>query len=392
MGSAAKVIAIVLAVFLFLTAALMELVTGSFAEGSPEALFQSRYRSLLSARSGASYGYQIAQVALAEWEAHGGISGAGWTYCSYWDKPIEDWCCDFVYYCADLCRYVEGTENAGPDPLFGQYTAVCDELWRSLIAHGAETFSAWDNITPQPGDIVFYHNEGEVAATTLSINANPCHVGIVVEADGSSITTVEGNTGGRSAQYSYLKKIYIADIRGAAWDGAAVYGFAWPQYPYSVDMIGDLSQPFYFETSAPDLAYSGHAVPGLTASQIASIKNTIFGEYGYNLGGAIAVAQSIRDNVDRSAAITYDNFVTACQYDGGMVQRAEDIYDTLVVNTAFDYVFIKGCSAIRHPIYCFYSKTPELQTDADYQALFLKQLRFVLEVGDMRYFSWEENS
>lgn len=147
---------------------------------------------------------------------------------------------------------------------------------------------------------------------------------------------------------------------------------------------------FYFPLDYPDTDYVGHAVPELTASQIASIKNTLYGEAGYSLETMILVAQAIRDNVDRSPLVTYDNFVTECQFFGGYEERPASVYDTALVNQAFDYIFVQGNSAVQHRIYCFYTRTPSLQTDDDYQALFALPLEFIIEADNTRFFCWNE--
>lgn len=152
---------------------------------------------------------------------------------------------------------------------------------------------------------------------------------------------------------------------------------------------GTTSDEFYYTIPNADPNYQGHSVPNLTASQIAKIKNTLYGEYGTNLGACILIAQSIRDNVDRSPDITYDNFVQSCRYYGGYPERDPSVYETEIVNQAFDYVFVKGGSGVQHKVFVFYSKNGKMQSDDDYQALFLAPLEFVIEVGVARFFCWD---
>lgn len=152
---------------------------------------------------------------------------------------------------------------------------------------------------------------------------------------------------------------------------------------------GSLTNEFYFAIDNIDPDYQGHAVPELTPSQIAKIKNTLYGEYGSNLGACIMIAQTIRDNVDRKwPDVTYDNFVEEFKYYGGYPERDPSVYETDIVNQVFDYVFVQGGSAVQHPVYCFYTPTDTLQSDEDYQKLFYLPLEFIIEIGVARFFSW----
>lgn len=155
---------------------------------------------------------------------------------------------------------------------------------------------------------------------------------------------------------------------------------------------GTLSDEFYITIDNPDPSYRGHSVPNLTAEQIANIKNTIYGEYGSNLTACIVIAQSIRDNVDRSwPDCNYDNFVEVCKYYGGYPERSPEEYETENVNLAFDYVFNQGGSAVQANVFAFYTPLPSagLNNDSDYQALFAKPLNFVVQVGTARFFNWD---
>lgn len=368
--------------------------------GSAAARLRAEYRTRLLSRGG-DWAQMLAQVAIDEYEELGDIENTGVKYCSHFDYPLVGWCCCFVYYCADICGFVEGTENTGDSPIFGSPTAWPPAGWLQLLESGGTAFTAFDaTMEPQPGDIYFLYNvpagSGIGAATAVETYfLEQTHIGIVVENHGDyCISTIDGNCNSRvrgDPSTSVVTKYTWRDIRKELYPGTAIYGFIRPNYPEKwTELIGDLTKPYYFASSDPDMNYSGHTVEGLTDAQIANIKNTIYGEFGYDLGGAIAVAQSIRDNVDRSPSITYDNFVRSCQYFGGYPQRSPAEYETEIVNTAFEYVFQKGGSAIQHPIFVFYAPVPAdgLETDADFQALFLAELEFVLEIKPARFFSW----
>ena len=74
---------------------------------------------------------ELAAVALREYEQNGNIKGGGKVYWSYWNKGVEAWCVDFVYYCGDQIGLV------GQDKPFGPYTAACTTAWSQLKAQGA---------------------------------------------------------------------------------------------------------------------------------------------------------------------------------------------------------------------------------------------------------------
>lgn len=346
----------------------------------PFSFFTSAFSDLLALRQeylGTS-GATIAAIAEQEYDQYGD------TVCGdrYWTSP-HDWCVDFVWWCADQIDLV------GSGNLFGSWTSYVPTAIDQLIANGAEYYGPGDGVTPQPGDIITWWGGGRAGrASDYSPGAYGRHIAIAVEATDYSVTVVEGNAGGGGYASSKLRRNTYS-LNGLSYGTSYIYLIIRPNYPAS--SAGGLNNPYYFVISSPDPSYVGHTVTGLTQSQIASIKNTIYGEYGTDLGGAICVAQSIRDNVDRSSSITYSNFVTACSYNGGMTSRSESVYNTTIVQQAFDYVFNQGGSAVQHPIYCFYAPTSRLQSDADYQALFLLPLEFVIQVGTARFFSWEVN-
>lgn len=161
------------------------------------------------------------------------------------------------------------------------------------------------------------------------------------------------------------------------------------QLSFHTSSPGSLSGEYFIDLDTIDPAYEGHAVPQLTPYQISQIKNTIYGEGGSNLEACIIVAQSIRDNVDRTG-ISYDDFVETFQYVGGYTERDPSVYETETVNAAFDYVFLQGGSAFQHPVYCYYAPSATLTCDADFQALFQVPLSFVYQSGKLRCFSWDD--
>lgn len=95
-----------------------------------------------------------------------------------------EWCACFVSWCANECGYIEN----GSIPKF----AYCP--W------GVQWFKdagRWQDrgYAPQPGDIVFFDWGGDGTSD---------HVGIVESCDGSTVNTIEGNSGDACQRNSYV--------------------------------------------------------------------------------------------------------------------------------------------------------------------------------------------
>lgn len=96
----------------------------------------------------------------------------------YYGKPVTGsaypWCCTFVWWVF---------REAGASDLFfgGKKTAYCPTLLNDYKKKGQTVASGY-----KPGDIVFFNFSGGSTAQ---------HVGICTAWDGTSITTIDGNTG-----------------------------------------------------------------------------------------------------------------------------------------------------------------------------------------------------
>lgn len=114
---------------------------------------------------------ELVQAALSQVGQKGGEKYWRW----YGFQSYQPWCACFVSWCADQCGYID----AGILPKFSHCSA------------GVEWFRGKGqfrdrNYVPVPGDIIFFDwgNDG-------SIN----HAGIVVNVEGGTVHTVEGNSG-----------------------------------------------------------------------------------------------------------------------------------------------------------------------------------------------------
>lgn len=128
----------------------------------------------------------------------------GYTYYSWYgfDSHVE-WCACFVSWCADQCDILGIAV-----PKF----AVVDDgvTW-------FKSFDMWADggSVPSAGDIIFFDWDGD---------HDPDHVGIVADCDGSTVTTVEGNTGGSPG---------VVSSRSISVDSPLIYGYGTPEYSSS---------------------------------------------------------------------------------------------------------------------------------------------------------------
>jgi murein DD-endopeptidase MepM/ murein hydrolase activator NlpD len=136
----------------------------------------------------------IVNTALRELGSGGG-KYSGW----YKGSPSDNWCAMFVSWCAEQ----NGLIASGAFPRF----ASCAE-GISWFARRAR-FSLGYARTPQPGDLVFFDWDR---------NGRANHVGVVVDARGGIVRTVEGNSSERVMRRAY--SINSPDI----------FGYAYPDY------------------------------------------------------------------------------------------------------------------------------------------------------------------
>ena len=148
----------------------------------------------------------MVQFALSK-VGHGGSEV--WNYWGF----NEEWCCMFVTYCADkgggLIASGVGEDQWGSGRL--PKCAGQRELAALLKARGQLRFSSSGYI-PKRGDLIFFSKSGR---TTNVYNFS--HIGIVTGCDGSTVYTVEGNTGTYNRYTSYVKeKSYDLDAERVA--------------------------------------------------------------------------------------------------------------------------------------------------------------------------------
>ena len=352
----------------------------------PLSWFTADNQDLLALRQeyqgvGGGSGAALAAVAEQEYARYGGTACGS----RYWPGGPEAWCCDFVYWCADQLGYV------GQGQPFGTWTAYCPTAVSNLEAAGAEIYYPGDGTVPQPGDIIFFSAAyGRPGRASDGVSTDADHIGIVVEGTDSTVTVVEGNTGGGGPSASKLSRNTYS-LTGPSWRSTYILSLWRPCYPRGAGGNG----MFYFQISNPDPSYTGCAMD-CTEIERAGVIRTLYFEYGMNLEGCILVAQSIRDNslyntgsIQNTITRLYQPYGTRTYWTTwtGDMDLGSQAYQNAL--RAFDYVFVQGGSAVQHKIFCYYTPLGSVQTDADFQRNFQLPLTFVFQLGSARFFSWE---
>ncbi len=110
-----------------------------------------------------------------------GVTMKGYTrYGAWYGMPYDDWCAMFASFCL---HYAGVPQTSVP------YASGCVYWVEQLQSAGL-----FDDSYPEPGFLVFFDTDGDGLSD---------HVGIVTEANGETISTVEGNIGGAVVARSY---------------------------------------------------------------------------------------------------------------------------------------------------------------------------------------------
>jgi len=124
----------------------------------------------------------------------------------------------FVSYCFDQCGLIDAIDGV----YFGCTTKVNEikgtELWRD-----GETY------IPQPGDVIFYTDDGITSY----------HTGIVVSCNGTTITTVEGNTDNYVGENGYLNSTCRIWDNKASVGASNILGYLVPNVNGKYEEIND---------------------------------------------------------------------------------------------------------------------------------------------------------
>lgn len=210
--------------------------------------------------SGSAYGSssslsRIADQAEREFAEHGNVHGAGSVYWGYWGCSAQNWCCDFVYCCADKIGLV------GADKPFGRFTGWCPTAWTQLVDAGASVVTDVESV--QRGDIMFWFNRASFQQETGGRGDKTkylSHIGIVTGNDGQGLHTIQGNvnSGGRGCTNSMVAEITYPRTDWAR-DMSGVAGFLRVSPPITTELV-DLVIGFEGFTKYPQWDYAQWSV------------------------------------------------------------------------------------------------------------------------------------
>ena len=274
---------------------------------------------------------RLAAVALQEYEENGNVQGSGEKYWEYWGKPLEQWCVDFVYYCADRLALV------GEGRPFGPYTAGCLDAWYHLKQAGALMFAVGE-ADPRMGDLVFWYMTDGGCATDVSNCTALCHVGIVVDYADGTMTTVEGNSGGLGSARNYVAKNTYGDLTGQSWRGAAIWGFA--RIHSGVGSLTDMIKTFEGFSKYPFWDYAQYSVGYGTACP--KEKYDEYMTYGIPEADAIALLEEYI----AAAANAVDAYIAQNELHLSTYQR--DAIVSLTYNIGQSWTSSGSYTALRH--------------------------------------------
>ena len=211
--------------------------------------------------------------------------GNGYSYGYYWCASFATWCAVQ----AGIPEAVVPTAN---------YVGVSTQRLRTWFVNNAKYYSR-GSYTPITGDYIFFKDAGAKVPTT--------HVGLVLYVKGSTVYTIEGNTGGQDCvaikEYS-LSNTYIV-------------GYGVPNYQtgtaIAIDLTNKTNPGEYVVTpsslalrAGPGTSYSAlDAVPQTTIVNVAEIDGN-WGQITYNgVTGWISLSYAMPLSMP-SITITYD--------------------------------------------------------------------------------------
>lgn len=202
-------------------------------------------------------GSQIVAVALSQLgdENNGGSKYKGFMGLD----ASQPWCAAFVSWCANECGFIEsGIIPASAWCNDFRTFAKEDNRWTAGQAHGGGSY------LPKAGDLILFDWTG---STVSDLD----HIGIVKECDGTTVFTVEGNSGNAVNERTYPI--------GAT----SIIGYFSPDYPQTGG-VGDLQGA----TNA-EKVYNAFVTAGYTKEAAAAVVGNLAGEGGTDANGDIVI-------------------------------------------------------------------------------------------------------
>lgn len=285
------------------------------------------------------------------------VGNGGKKYCDYWNAPMNDWCAYFAGWILEKGCGVHAAD-------YGWSAGVgtwCDALKVKNKYHMlSETTFNGGKYEVKVGDIIFFGSSQHYRQ----------HVGIVIKLSGSTITTVEGNTGSNDYNSSTVQ------IKEYDKSNTWILGFG-DVTVSNYKQVFKKGAPYIYGGYKADQNYQG-AVYKLTDKERTELERIVTGEFGNCMEGALLIAQCLRDALVYGEASSPLTIRKEMGYDGYNTNVSD------IAKQAVNYIFDQGGMAVRHRIYVMY---------ATYiSSPWHESLNFVYEQkcehGDVRFFDY----
>ena len=185
-----------------------------------------------------------------------GVTMKGYTrYGAWYGVPYGDWCAMFASFCLHYAGVPQSAVSYGSGCIYWVEQLQSAGLFESA----AECF-------PEPGFLVFFDTNGDGLAD---------HVGIVTEADGETIRTVEGNIGGAVVQRSYSES------------NSTILGYCvLPQNPYAQADEAAFDEGIALTALLPDDVVDGGTFQSAEGNEMTwSLTKSLSDEYTLTIDG-----------------------------------------------------------------------------------------------------------
>lgn len=238
--------------------------------------FHGRTRSGFSAATVAQFAKQFDGMTASEIGIFNYKSSTGKQFYA------ADWCAMFVSYCFDQCGLIDAIDGV----YFGCTTKVNEikgtELWRDAADY-----------IPQPGDVIFYTDDGRTSY----------HTGIVVSCNGTTITTVEGNTADYVGENGYLNSTCRVWDNKASVGGRNILGYLVPNVKGRYEEIDDKYRYGIYTSSSGRRYVEWKQTTANSYGQLELFTDGLMGNSGCNVYGYTMLLNSV--GIDINPGITH---------------------------------------------------------------------------------------
>lgn len=276
---------------------------------------------------------------------------------------LVDWCAIYAGWLLQEGAHIN-IEQYGWSPGVGVWE---DNLISKGLFHRRDS-----GYRPKVGDIIIFGQDG-----------NRTHVGIVIEVNGNTLTTSEGNTSPRPGGGEWCTRSTVDEHTYQLTD-TYIHGYGDVTYVSATgETIQGSNGGYKIIKQAPDdpsykcMSFRQWAGRSLTAREREILEVTVTGEYGNDYNGAVMIAQCIRDALVYNQVDSVENVPSHLQYDGFYANGSGNKTDT--AKKAVEFIFDKGGMGVRHRVLYMYNH--KICSSAWHETQ-----HYICSVGDVRFF------